>query len=84
MTAIATVLFVKLLGPYGPTVATVVITVIVLIFGEITPKNIAKEKPESFGHGVGAGSEKADDDTDTGKFRFHQMETAHSQDIQAG
>ena len=48
MTAIATVLFVKLLGPYGPTVATVVITVIVLIFGEITPKNIAKEKPESF------------------------------------
>ena len=41
MTAIATVLFVSLFGSYGPTLATVVITVIVLIFGEITPKNIA-------------------------------------------
>ncbi len=48
MTSIATVLFVNLLGAYGPTVATVVITVVVLIFGEITPKNIAKEMPESF------------------------------------
>ena len=48
MTSIATVLFVELLGSYGPTVATVVITVVVLIFGEITPKNIAKEMPESF------------------------------------
>lgn len=48
MTAIATVLFVKLFGEYGATVATVVITVTVLIFGEITPKNIAKEKAEAF------------------------------------
>lgn len=48
MTAIATVLFVSLFGSYGPTLATVVITVIVLIFGEITPKNIAKEKAEEF------------------------------------
>ncbi len=48
MTAIATLLFVELLGAYGATVSTVVITVIVLIFGEISPKNIAKEKPESF------------------------------------
>lgn len=48
MTSIATVLFVQLLGSYGPTVATIVITVVVLIFGEITPKNIAKEMPESF------------------------------------
>ncbi len=48
MTSIATVLFVQLLGSYGATVATIVITVVVLIFGEITPKNIAKEMPESF------------------------------------
>lgn len=48
MTSIATVLFVELLGSYGATAATVVITVVVLIFGEITPKNIAKEMPESF------------------------------------
>lgn len=48
MTAIATLLFVELLGAYGATVSTVVITVVVLIFGEISPKNVAKEKPESF------------------------------------
>lgn len=48
MTAIATVLFIGLLAERGAAVSTVVITVTVLIFGEITPKNIAKEKPESF------------------------------------
>ncbi len=48
MTSIATVLFISLFGDYGATLATVVITIVVLIFGEITPKNIAKEKPESF------------------------------------
>ena len=48
MTSVATVLFIELFGAYGATIATVVITVVVLIFGEITPKNIAKEKPEGF------------------------------------
>ncbi|MFR6258082.1 MAG: HlyC/CorC family transporter [Anaerovoracaceae bacterium] len=48
VTAIATVLFVELFGAYGPSIATAVITVLVLIFGEITPKSIAKEKPEKF------------------------------------
>ncbi|PWM64657.1 MAG: HlyC/CorC family transporter [Eubacteriales Family XIII. Incertae Sedis bacterium] len=49
MTAIATVLFVGIYGAYvGATAATVVITIVVLIFGEITPKNVAKEKPEKF------------------------------------
>ena len=47
-TAIATVFFVALYGSYGPTVATVVMTVTVLIFGEISPKNLAKDRPESF------------------------------------
>ena len=47
--SIATVLFVDLLGSgRGPTVSTIVLTVAVLIFGEITPKSIAKEKPEAF------------------------------------
>ena len=32
----------------GATVSTVVITVAVLIFGEITPKNLAKDHPEAF------------------------------------
>lgn len=49
MTAIATVMFVSLLGgSLGPTASTVVMTVAVLIFGEISPKNIAKEHPEGF------------------------------------
>ena len=48
MTSIATVLFVKLYGTYGPTVSTVVITLAGLIFGEITPKSLAKDNPEKF------------------------------------
>ena len=47
-TAVATVLFVRLYGPYGATIATIVTTVVVLIFGEITPKSLAKEYPEKF------------------------------------
>ena len=47
-TAVATVFFVNLYGNYGPTVATVVMTITVLIFGEISPKNLAKDRPESF------------------------------------
>lgn len=48
LTAVATVLFSKLYGYYGPTVATIVTTILVLVFGEISPKSIAKEKPEGF------------------------------------
>lgn len=48
MSAIATLLFVKWFPIYGPTIATIVMTVIILIFGEITPKSIAKAKSESF------------------------------------
>ena len=47
--SVATVLFVRLLGEeQGPSVATIVITIVVLIFGEVTPKSIAKESPEKF------------------------------------
>ncbi len=48
MSSIATVLFVRLYGDMGPTIATIVITIVVLIFGEISPKSIAKEAPERF------------------------------------
>ena len=49
LSSIATVLFIELLGgDLGATVSTAVITVVVLIFGEITPKSIAKESPEAF------------------------------------
>lgn len=46
LTATTTMLCIKLYGTYGATVATVTTTVIVLIFGEISPKNLAKEAPE--------------------------------------
>lgn len=46
--SIGTVLFVKLYGDIGATISTAVITVLVLIFGEITPKSVAKDCPEKF------------------------------------
>ena len=47
-TSLATLLFVSLLKDehLGATVATAVVTVVLLIFGEISPKSIAKENPE--------------------------------------
>ena len=45
---VGTVLFTKLYAAYGPTVSTVVLTLVVLIFGEISPKSLAKENPEKF------------------------------------
>ena len=48
--SIGTVTFIRLLNDSdkGASVSTVVVTVVVLIFGEITPKSVAKEAPESF------------------------------------
>ena len=47
--SLAIILFVKLLGEeMGAGISTLVITVVVLIFGEISPKSIAKESPEKF------------------------------------
>lgn len=47
--SLGTLMFVKLLGEdIGATVSTVVVTVVVLIFGEISPKSIAKDFPEKF------------------------------------
>ena len=48
MTSVCTLLFVHLLADAGATVSTIVSTVVVLIFGEITPKSLAKEMPEKF------------------------------------
>ena len=46
--SISTLLFLGLLPDIGATVSTIVITVVVLIFGEISPKSLAKENPEKF------------------------------------
>ena len=45
--SIGTILFTQMLGAErGATVSTIVLTIIVLIFGEVTPKSLAKEMPE--------------------------------------
>ncbi|MDY0346800.1 MAG: hemolysin family protein [Acholeplasma sp.] len=47
--SLGTLLFVELLGQdIGATVSTVVMTIVVLIFAEVSPKTIAKESPEKF------------------------------------
>lgn len=47
--SIATILFISMVGEqYGSLVATIVITVVVLIFGEVLPKSIAKDFAEPF------------------------------------
>ncbi len=46
--SISTVLFTNLLGSKGVGIATAVMTVVVLIFGEILPKSLAKENSEKF------------------------------------
>ena len=46
-TTVATVLCTRLFHEYGPTISTVALTIIILIFGEISPKSLAKESPEA-------------------------------------
>lgn len=47
--SLMTVIFVKMLGEdAGASVSTIVTTIVVLIFGEVSPKSIAKESPEAF------------------------------------
>ncbi len=51
LASMATVFFIRVMRgnvQTGTTVATVVVTVVVLIFGEISPKSLAKESPENF------------------------------------
>ena len=46
--SLGTVLFVRLYGDAGASISTAVVTVVVLIFGEVSPKSIAKDCPEKF------------------------------------
>ncbi len=46
--SIGTILFTRALGAErGATMSTIVLTIVVLIFGEVTPKSLAKEMPET-------------------------------------
>ena len=48
-TTIGAVLFIHLIDEVtGPTVSAIVLTVVILIFGEVSPKSLAKEPPERF------------------------------------
>ena len=48
-TTIGAVLFIQLIGSgKGPTVSATVLTIVILIFGEVTPKSLAKERPEAW------------------------------------
>ena len=49
--SVGTLLFVELYGDVGATISTVVVTLVVLLFGEITPKSMAKEMPETLAMG---------------------------------
>ena len=50
--SLAAVVFIKYFPKHGATISTVVMTVLVLIFGEITPKTLAKDFPEKFAMAV--------------------------------
>ena len=45
-TTIATIFFTDLFGPSGAIISTIVLTLTILIFGEVTPKNIASSSSE--------------------------------------
>lgn len=48
MASISTMICIELYGDLGAIIATIASTVVVLIFGEVLPKNYAKRNPEKF------------------------------------
>lgn len=45
-TTIATIFFTEVMGPRGAVISPIILTIVVLIFGEVTPKNIASANSE--------------------------------------
>ena len=45
-TTIATIFFTDVFGPKGAVISPIILTIVVLILGEVTPKNIAAANPE--------------------------------------
>ena len=45
-TTVATIFFTDVMGPRGAVVSPIILTIVVLIFGEVTPKNIATANSE--------------------------------------
>ena len=46
--SLATLVFVSRWGDIGTTYATIIVTLVVLILGEVSPKSLAKQRPEFF------------------------------------
>jgi len=46
--SISAVLFIRYFGEIGAMLSTIVITIVVLVFADVTPKSLAKESPEKF------------------------------------
>lgn len=46
--SLATIIFVFYFGDAGVTISTIVMATLVMLLGDITPKSIAKERPEAF------------------------------------
>lgn len=45
-TTVATIFFTEVMGPKGAVISPIILTIVVLIFGEVTPKNIATANSE--------------------------------------
>lgn len=48
LATLMTLIFTNLSGRYGATISTIITTVVVLIFGEISPKTMAKQNADSY------------------------------------
>ena len=52
VSSLSTVLFIRYFGGKGVTLSTVVMTVLILVFGEVSPKTLAKEFADSYAMAV--------------------------------
>lgn len=48
LTSLSTAYFLQRLGDKGVIISIIITTIVVLVFGEFTPKSLAKEAPETF------------------------------------
>lgn len=81
-TTIGAVLFIKLLNEEsGPAVSAAVLTIVILIFGEVTPKSLAKENPEGFAMFFRLPAPNLRGSPDSFEFPVYPMETPDVQDL---
>ena len=81
--SVATVLFIRLINESkGPTVSTIIMTVLLLIFGEVTPKTLAKEMPEKYAMFATPFLRATHGHFDPRRGVLHALEKASEQDLQ--